>query len=396
MAELVNTTTLREAADIADVLQENYPYGCLLFGKRRPATADLVCIVREAMAAVNAKKLQFEEFRDALHSRLSAKQMEMAYSELANDESFCAIILQIDDRVFREKMVTKYFKRLVVHTFEGFDEKALVYRAVVGAIGDVAITVAATGTPQFNAGANIFSNALIFSVFAAVETYRWCKGEIDGGVLLRNVGEHATGTGASAFGGYQGAAAGAFAGSVFPVIGTTVGGVIGALLGGFVCDAAGRWVYRKILPRYTVENEDVVELESQRLSQREIAQQASAVLKIDIDKLDYSEAKARYRKKLVETHPDKFPNATAEDRDQRKAELRDVIACWNIVRRYYDDKNRINSASNAMEAYVCIKVLKEYRDNAWRAVKSWFGEDLEGDCPLDPERERIEETLIYL
>lgn len=403
-------TTLSAALSLYDDLRQAYPYGCLLFKGHDPQefipTPDVQRTVREAMEAVKASRLSLRDLKTALKDRLSVAQYGLVFVELIKDENLHGVLKQLDSRKFEKRLITISVKRMVVHSIESPNASAIVARAFIATTGSVAIDLATKGVSGFvnasAAGCGV-SNALMFAIFSAVELYRWSKGT-DGTEVAKNIGEHAVGSLCGFGGGYGGflggAMAGAAVGSVVPLIGTSIGGVIGGIigtfLGGFVLDAAGRFVYRKILPRKKNANVDTEESFEQQLTPEEVANKAAEKFGINLTDDSFEEAHARFRRRLLGNHPDKHPQASEEERERLTAETRDILACWLVVREYYNDKKEVEGA-DCEEGIIKVFVLKVFErvTNQWKVARTYFHHfNLGRD--IDPVKEKIEEVTFYV
>lgn len=403
-------TTLNDSMSTYDDLKRDYPYGSLLFQERTPeirfANADIQRIVREAMEAVNASRLDSRRLKTALKEQLTVAQYQLVFVELIKDENLHGVLKQLDNRKFEQRSVTTMVREMVVRSIESPDPIAVVARAAIGTAGSAAFDLAMKGVSGFtqaSAAGCAASNAVMFAVFAAVELYRWSKG-LDGQEAAKNIGEHAIGSVLGFGGGYVGylggASVGAAVGSVVPVIGTVVGGVlggiIGMLFGGLACDATGRFVYRKALPRKETAHVDTETTVEQRLTPEEIAQKAADKFGIKFNLDSFEDAQRRFRRKLLDNHPDKHPEASEEEHKRLTAETRDILACWLIIREYYNDRGQVEGA-DCEEGFIkvfAVRVL-DAATNQWRLVRTYFG-IFEPDHHVDPATEKIEEVTFYV
>ncbi|CAF1550997.1 unnamed protein product, partial [Didymodactylos carnosus] len=335
------------------------------------------------MEAVKASRLDFRRLKVALKERLTIAQYQLVFVELIKDENLHGVLKQLDSRKFERRSVTRSVQEMVVRTIESPDNKAIVSRAVIGTAGSAVFDLATKGISGFvNASATgcAASNGVMFAIFSAVELYRWSKGA-DGREVAKNIGEHAVGSLCGFSGGYGGffggAAAGAAIGSAVPIIGTAIGGVIGGIIGtlfgGLVCDAAGRWVYRKFLPRKETARVDTKENVEHQITPEEVAEKAAEKFGINLQLDSFEEAQARFRRRLLGSHPDKHPDASEEERKRLTAETTDILACWLIVREYYNDRGQVESA-DCEEGFIKAFALKvfEAATNQWRVARTYF------------------------
>ncbi len=403
-------TTLNDCLSLYDDLKQDYPYGCLLFTEHGPqeliATHDVQQVVRQAMEAVKASRLDSRRLKAALKERLTVAQYQLVFVELIKDENLHGVLKQLDSRKFERRSVTRSIQQMVVLTIESPDNLAIISRAAIGTAGSVLSDLATKGISGFanaSAAGCAGSNGAMFAIFSAVELYRWSKGA-DGREVAKNIGEHAVGSFGGFGGGYfgckSGVAVGTAVGSVVPLIGTAIGGVIGGiigtLIGGLVLDAAGRWVYRKVLPRKETAHVDMEEHVEQQITPEEVAKKAAEKFGINLQLDSFEEAHARFRRRLLDSHPDKHPEASEEERERLTADTIDILACWLIVREYYNDSGQIEG-TDCEEGFIKAFALKvfEVATNQWQVVRTYFhlvnlGRD------IDPKTEKIEEITFYV
>jgi len=342
---MLREALINDGESLATLLEADYPFGCRLFGQDQIADADLVRVVREAMQAVNATLLNLRDLQIALANRLTRAQEQMVFIELIRFGDLHKVMQAVSTREYERGKVLRQIQEMVVHTIDASDARAILSRALVGTIGDSIFSVTQSGLSgisTFNASTDGVTNGVMFAIFSAIEVYRFAKGDIDGVTASINIGEHAVGATAGFCGGCAGslcgAALGAMIGSVVPVVGTALGGIagfiIGLFLGGMICDAAGRWVYRKVLPKTETRAEtNDVEVEDQ-LTPKEVAQNAANRFGVHLHIHSFSEANARFRETLLANHPDKFPHESDDQKAERNAATRDILACWVIVRTW--------------------------------------------------------------
>ena len=117
---------------------------------------------------------------------------------------------------------------------------------------------------------------------------------------------------------------------------------------------------------------------------------------IDINSFTFEEAQARYRRILVANHPDKHPGASEEERKRLTAETADILACWLIIREYYNDRGDIVE-SDCEEGFIktyAYQVL-DMATQQWRTVRSYF-DHVNFGREIYPTKERFKEITIYV
>ena len=403
-------TTLNDSLSLYDDLRQDYPYGCLLFNDRVPqeliATPDVQQVVRQAMEAVTASRLDFRQLKVALKERLTVAQYQLVFVELIKDENLHGVLKQLDSRKFERRSITRSVQEMVVCTIESPNNLAIASRAAIGTTGSAVFDLATKGISGFanaSAAGCAVSNGVMFAIFSAVELYRWSKGA-DGCEVAKNIGEHAVGSlygfGGGYLGSLGGAAVGATIGSVVPIVGTVIGGVIGGIIGtlfgGLVCDAAGRWFYRKLLPRKETAYVDTDENVERQITPEEVAKKAAETFGINLQLDSFEEAHARFRRRLLKSHPDKHPDASQEERERLTAETTDILACWLIVRENYNDRGQVEGA-DCEEGFIRAFALKvfEAATNQWRVARTYF-HHVKLDRDIDPVAEKIEAITFYV
>lgn len=403
-------TTLSDSLSVYDDLKQDYPYGCILFGEHTPqeciANRDIQQVVRQAMEAVRASRLDFRQLKVALKERLTVAQYQLVFVELIKDENLHGVLKQLDNRKLEQQLVTRSVQQMVVYTIESPNKGAIMSRAAIGTSGSAVFDLVTKGVSSLgsaSAAGCAVSNGVMFTIFTAVELYRWSKGA-DGLEVAKNIGEHAVGSLCGFGGGYGGclvgSMAGAALGSVVPGIGTAIGGVIGGIIGtlfgGLVCDATGRWFYRKILPRKETAHVDTEENVEQQITAEEVAKKAAEKFRINLQLDSFEEAHARFRRRLLDSHPDKHPGASEEEHARLTAETRDILACWLIVREYYNDRGQVEGA-DCEEGFIKAFVLKVFEAsiNQWRVVRTYF-HDVALGRDINPGTEKIESITFYV
>jgi hypothetical protein len=403
--------TVSHAIEVSQQLGVDYPFGArLMNGEVFQGNEEILVAVREAILAVDASRLSLVSLRRVLSTRLTMVQYQFVFIELFKDTNLHDVLRALDSKRVETITQTRTVQTLVDYTMGSADKEAITARAVISTVGDTVFTGISrglAGLSSFNFFADGVSNMAMFSIFSAVEVYRWWK---DKSVhrttnLVRNIGEHAVGAVAGYGGGYAGCtagvAAGASLGSIVPILGTAIGGVIGGIIGLFlgslVADATGRWAYRELVPnnhqKYVTEEEQF----QQNLTPKEVAERCAAKFNINFRYHSYSEAHHRYRTKLLADHPDKAPFADETEKERRKDETRDNMACWMVVRQYYMDEGLRGEHEEVEEAFIEAFVLKVYDAvlKMWATKRSWFGERNQFEV-TDPVNQRVETIMVVL
>jgi hypothetical protein len=408
--------TIQEHLPMYDALKAVYPFGCKLFANEQVPAENLPRIVEEAARAVIDGVIPLADLRKRLRRHLTMEQYDLVFVELLRNQDLFGVLQQLDRKKTEKFKTTKYVKSLIIKTVEETDAAAIGMRAVAGSVGGTTFNAASKGvsglTSSFYPVDGVSSSA-VFAIFSAIEVYRWSRGDIDGMTALVNIGEHAVGTSNGFLGGWGGAIAGGLAGaalgSVVPVIGTVIGGIAGTILGmffcGAICDATGRWIYRKFLPRKEMSTVETEEEESHQLTPREIAERAAKKFHVNLDKHSFAKAQRRFRQALLRSHPDKNPHASLEEKERLQVETRDILACWCVVREYYKDHPTSSSRESgdeddideSQEGYIKIQVLRVFNaiSNSWD-VKRCFFDIVSLGRPVNPESERLQEMVLYV
>jgi hypothetical protein len=381
----LNALTLRDGVLRANDVGSAYPFGCQLVGPDRPkifATAETIAIVRQEIERLRVGELTYDRFHYELRSRLTIPQLELAFQMLLADEDFHDVIKRMDTRNC-ETVTERNVRTIVRRTIEGYNFGAVLTRSLIS-------TTLLSG---------LFLNQG-FLLFSGVELYRWATGKISRKDCFLNIGEHCIGSYTGVVGAFYGFEYGAIIGTFLaPGVGSVIGAILGVYIGGFSMDAAGRCAYRVLVPRTTETNitEDVVE--ERPCTPMEIAQKAADKFGVKLEDHTFGEAQRRYRRMLLANHPDKFPDASIEEKEQKKLETTDILACWEIVREYYEDHPHPTAGDNVGdvdEGFLTAFVLKvkDAVTGQWKAVRSWWGElglgrDLE-------ENERVDQLTLYI
>jgi hypothetical protein len=393
-------------------LQGSYPCGALIDNDNRiVGDARALQAVREACLAVRAGHLSSYELKNALATRLTVAQREMALVELHKDTDFHGVLQHLDSRLSETTKYQTLIQHMTVRAVHDTDNTAIALRAGGQAVVSVGAAVASSGLTALTTftETDCIGGIIIFCVLTSLELYRCAKGELSLQEMGKNIGEHVVGTGASIAGAYGAAlATNVVLNMEFALSGATVatslgpaGTVLGLILGlgvGFGMDYFARKGYRHFFPSEQQEEEMRLEEMERQQTPEEIARGAAKQLNVDLATHSMAEAQSRFRRKLLSVHPDKNPNATPEEQDRLQEVTRTTIACWAIVREHY--KSTIKGPDDGPgieEAFVVGNILRCFdpMKNAWLIARTWFGELNLGREP-DPETERIERIEIYL
>ena len=337
-------------------------------------------IVKQAMEAVQASKLELSQLKKALRQHLTMEQFQLVFVELIKNQDFHSVLKQLDARKFETKSTRIKVQHLVVQLIKTPDCVALATRAAIA-----------------TAGACVFSNVVMFGIFAAFELIQLSRGHRTLLEFGKNMGEHATGLVSGTFGASAGLSVGVAVGTLFaPGIGTAIGGIIGSLIGGVVLDFFGRAIYRKIVPsNKTKIVEEYVTVE-QELTKQELVEKAAEKFKIDINNATFEEAQTRFRRLLLANHPDKHPDVSEEEQKRLTAETADILACWYIVREYYKERGDVTDI-DCDEGFIkiCAYQILDFATKKWRTVRTYLP-DLNFRREIDPTKEKIQELTIYV
>ena len=95
---------------------------------------------------------------------------------------------------------------------------------------------------------------------------------------------------------------------------------------------------------------------------------------------------------------DKFPHESDDQKAERTAAIRDILACWVIVRTWYNDNGHV-ATSTTLESYVTVSVLRMFDavTQRWNVTRTWWiGEMVRIERASNPAIERVDEVTIYL
>ncbi|XP_055330870.1 uncharacterized protein LOC129583204 [Paramacrobiotus metropolitanus] len=404
-------TTVADALHIHDS-GDPFPYGCTAPNQsfHKASLADHR-IVSAKIQELQAGRLTLAELERAADD-LTKRQYNLLFIELFQDQDLHSVLKAADRFKFEAMNFKHKVKEMVVTTFTSPSYNAIAARSGLAAVADVFAEqiidkIGGLGGTLNKPALTAIPNVAMFVIFSGVEIYRWkVSKSLSGKDCAKNVGEHFVGSLFGALGSYggaiPGAAAGAWIGSVVPIIGTAIGGAIGAIIGAFLgglgMDVTARLLYRQAVPR-TKQEEKETEREEQRQmtadeNKANKANKAAKKCNTDLQVDNFPEAQARFRRKLLDYHPDKHPDATAEQKEQLTAETRDLLACWQIVRQHYATKNA-SQLSDESFIRVCVLKVFEAATQQWKIVRTFF-EDIAVGLDLNPDTERVENMVLYL
>jgi len=364
--------TLVRDADMEDGL---YPYAAFLDFQRDGAEDEGVQfadtnsmeLVRKAVHACSQGAVPIHELRAALDNQLTAGERELAFLQLNQHVDLHQTLVDLNAALVRRNGVwSEVARHMILRTVEGQDSTAMAGRAMVSVAGDVIGTVACGVNSVKSFGTtNALTNGVVCLILGSVDVYRWSKGEISANELACNIGEHVSGCSAALGGAMAGAYAGAVAGPV--------GAVLGALLGGFLADLIARKAYRAgVNDLCTAFGKDE---ESEDAARMRAQNDAAITLGVDLQRDGFALAKSKFRRMILETHPDRArANNTAED----NATAARIIAAWQIVRGFYETMDELDDGDGGKEpeAFIVVTVMKSRQtaSDSWKIVRTWFGE----------------------
>lgn len=350
--------------------------------------------MREAVRACSRGKLSMVDLNAALSNQLTALEREVAFIELNKDVDLHRTLVNLDEALVRRDRVWSDVARYMIQrTVEGQDTEAMAARAAVSAVADVVelgVTVMNSAkTIQACKGAGLVSNSIVCLIMASVDVYRWSKGEISANNLACNIGEHIAGCGAAVPGAIGGASLGATLGG--PAAPVTA--ILGALIGGFLADVITRKIYRESIKSISGK---VTETEEQA-RQRAISE-AAATLGIDLQRDGFALAKSKFRRLVLENHPDKAATDHRSNGQEHETAAR-IIAAWQIVRGQYELRSELDDGDGGKEpeALVVLWVMKSRQTvaEAWKVVKTWFGE-MDNAPVHHGQLEMVEQYTVYM
>lgn len=390
----------------ADPQEGVYPYGTLLdfsplcpgVGAPNFANTRTMEQVSEAVRACSQGKVTVHALRRALDTQLTAAECELAFIELNRHVDMHQTLVDLDKALVRRDGVwSEVARHLIKRTIEGDDMKAMAGRAAVTAAGD-AVAVAALGLDSVKhiSGTDILTNGTVLLILASVDVYRWSKGDITGKQLAYNVGEHVAGCGAAIGGAVVGASGGAALGASIGLAGgplAPVTTVLGALLGSFLADVIARKIFQAgINSLGGALNEE----ETEEQARKRAVDEAATTLGIDLQRDGFALAKRKFRKKILDHHPDRARTNSFIEDNQCAAR---VIAAWQIVRGQYEMRGQLDDGKGLKEpeTFVNVWVMKtrESANSAWCIARTWFGE-MENAPEHHAPLEQIEQYTVYM
>lgn len=168
---------------------------------------------------------------------------------------------------------------------------------------------------------------------------------------------------------------------------------------GAIADYGSRKLYRRIFSGEEVyEVEENIQEDVPRPN-KEVVEKAAEKLGVNVDAVGFAKAQAKFYRKLLAYHPDKHPkhpDISEDEKNRLTDKITDILACWLIVREYYNDQGRILQ-SDCDEGYIKIRVLKSFDAvlNRWRTVRTFF-DNINLGRDVDPGTERLEHAVIYV
>jgi hypothetical protein len=331
--------------------------------------------------AVNEGNLTPEEVGRALDEQLTREEREYAVVELSKDVDLHRTLTSLNETLVQREVVWRELARAMFSRIvDGHGQGAMAGRAVMSVVGDVA-EGAYIGFQHYHRGSCV-SNTVLGLLLSSIEVYKWSRGSITATELLCNVGEHVAGCSAA----YGGSVAGATV--CFPFGPTAV--VLGALVGGFVADWLARNLFRAGIAAYSGKRE-----ETEHEAKQRALNTAAERLGIDLQRDGFAFAKSKFRRMVLDSHPDRHSQHGNDDSQQAAQ----IIADWNIVRGYYDELNQLGDGGGNKEPEVVVQLWQMKRrksvDDAWQVVRTWFGEMSNAPTHIG-HLEMVEMTCLYL
>lgn len=347
--------------------------------------------VREAVLACSQGRVPIHELRAALGAQLTTAERELAFVELNKHVDLHQTLLGLDDALLRRDGVWGEVARQIIRrTVEGQDSKAMAGRAAVSVAGDVVglLAAGANSVKQLSAS-NFITNGIVLLILSSVDLYRWSKGDISAAQLACNIGEHVAGCGAALGGAIGGAAVGAAVGGPLAPITS----ILGALVGGFLADFIARKGYQCAVNAAS----GALKVEETEDEARQRALRDAAVyLGIDLQRDGFALAKSKFRRMILESHPDRARSDNSEE-DNKKAGR--IIAAWQIVRGHYEARDELDDGDGRKEpeAFVSIMVMRTRQtiNDTWKVARTWFGE-MQNSPVHTGQLEMVERYNVYL
>jgi hypothetical protein len=341
------------------------------------------------------KKITIVQVRRYLDNNLLLPEQQYCFGLLFRHTDFACVFGKFEGIL--KKIAPQDFKSVVRNLVEQDDIVAYAGRAVLGSVAtgiDVlqAASEMGNGVTAFT-GFDIASSVTLFLVLGGLDIYRWGRNELTTKQLVVRLGEHALGVGAGT--------GGALLGGMIGSLGGPVLAVIGALLGGFLAAFSTRVAYRKAVEKL----ERKFPYNSIGEAENEAARQMGIILPPETNHDTFKSAKMKFRKLMLETHPDhnRAPNATEETAA--------LITAWMVVRGRYerlakeaqargDEKEQDSEGFNVKsECQINMwSLMKRGGDGIYRRIRIWIGKKEELSMPPteDETLYLIEHTPIFL
>jgi hypothetical protein len=370
------------------------------------APPNVIVAIRERLLMLDTGNLTADELHDYLLSHFTARDVSLAFIELAKDNDVCAIIRAkfsaydpVNDARSNAELVRQYARIWIRSVIDRQDIVGYVARGAIGTGVDFGVTMmtGTVGTLTSSAftiilGAEVITGAITGLLFCGFEAIMWAyrpRSASSDLQLKRNCGEHISGTTLGIVGAIGGAAIGTV---IFPGIGTVVGAIIGGMIGNIL----GRVCFRVACNDIVGSNLSEAE-EQERLAEEDYAtrvREAGMSMGIDIDRDSYSSAKQKFRNIMHAHHPDKFANAPLEIRRQKTEETTAFIVGWSLIRQYYVQNERHQLEANDEDSFIKVYILKQLDrvKNAWVYVRAFVERYPNVN---DTDTQRVEVVELY-
>jgi hypothetical protein len=331
-------------------------------------TTELVALVREHMRLVGAGSKTADEIREWFRTSLTPQQISVTILELMKESDMHEIICLHFEKehacaIARARVTgwELYAQSMIKDLFDVENQASYILaRGAVAQLFDTTFTAFANVSKTC-----MTSNILVFLMFSMIEIHKWSTNSITNNQLMVNIGEHFAGGVAS----YGGELIGFCVGLSFGPIGMLICQLLFGTFFGFI----GRGAVRGLVNNWVNQNTN-----NSLQAYLQVVREVALKMEVNIDAHSYSEAKMRFRGKIQLCHPDKFRNASEEIRNQKNREATELIAGWNIVRKYYEDNNKLDTNLPPEDADVFIKVyaLRVYDKvrRVWVVVRTFFEE----------------------
>lgn len=349
------------------------------------ASQSVIVSIRERLRELDAGGLTADELHDYLLDHFTAREVSLAFIELAKENDVCAIIRAkfsayepVNDARKNAELVRQYARILIRSVIDRQDIVGYAARGAIATGVDLGVTMM-TGTlsaltsSAFTTilSAEVITGAITGLLFCGFEVIMWAyrpRSASSDLQLKLNCGEHISGTTIAVGGAISGAAIGTV---IFPGIGTVVGAVIGGMIGNVLGRVCFRLSCNHIVGSQLSEAED-----QERRAEAEYAARVKAaamVMDIDIDRDSYSSAKRKFRNIMHAHHPDKFANAPLELQRQKTEETTAFIVGWSLIRQYYVQNERHQLDANDEDCFIKVYILQQLDKvkNAWLYVRAF-------------------------